>query len=78
MGNADSKWNVVNIGDNTRKSFRYKPSSRLYVSAIAKKMILDFVLVLGYVLSFKKTTNPNVSPIGKRFGFECFGAGDRT
>ena len=31
-----------------------------------------------YVLSFKKTTNPNVSPIGKRFGFECFGAGKRT
>ena len=27
-----------------------------------------------YVTSFKKTTNPNVSPIGKRFGFECFGA----
>ncbi len=22
----------------------------------------------------KQTTNPNVSPIGKRFGFECFGA----
>ena len=32
----------------------------------------------GYLTSFKKTTNPNVSPIGKRFGFECFGAGDRT
>ena len=31
-----------------------------------------------YVWSFKKTTNPNVSPIGKRFGFECFGAGKRT
>jgi len=31
----------------------------------------------GYLTSFKKTTNPNVSPIGKRFGFECFGAGDR-
>ena len=28
----------------------------------------------GYLTSFKKTTNPNVSPIGKRFGFECFGA----
>ena len=27
----------------------------------------------GYLTSFKKTTNPNVSPIGKRFGFECFG-----
>jgi len=26
----------------------------------------------GYLTSFKKTTNPNVSPIGKRFGFECF------
>ena len=25
----------------------------------------------GYLTSFKKTTNPNVSPIGKRFGFEC-------
>ena len=25
-----------------------------------------------YLTSFKKTTNPNVSPIGKRFGFECF------
>ena len=32
----------------------------------------------GYLTSFKKITNPNVSPIGKRFGFECFGAGDRT
>ena len=32
----------------------------------------------AYLTSFKKTTNPNVSPIGKRFGFECFGAGDRT
>ena len=32
----------------------------------------------GYLTSFKKTTNPNVSPIGKRFGFECFGADDRT
>ena len=32
----------------------------------------------GYLTSFKKTTNPNVSPIGKRFGFECLGAGDRT
>ena len=31
-----------------------------------------------YVSSFKKTTNPNVSPIGKRFGFECFGAGGGT
>ena len=31
-------------------------------------------------MSFKKTTNPNVSPIGKRFGFECFGTpkGTRT
>ena len=29
----------------------------------------------GYLTSFKKTTNPNVSPIGERFGFECFGAG---
>lgn len=27
---------------------------------------------------FKKTTNPNVSPIGKRFGLECFGADSRT
>ena len=32
----------------------------------------------AYLTSFKKTTNPNVSPIGKRFGFECFGAGKRT
>ena len=32
----------------------------------------------AYLTSFKKTTNPNVSPIGKRFGFECFGAADRT
>ena len=32
----------------------------------------------GYLTSFKKTTNPNVSPIGKRFGFECFGAPNRT
>ena len=32
----------------------------------------------GYLTSFKKTTNPNVSPIGKRFGSRCFGAGDRT
>ncbi len=32
----------------------------------------------GYLTSFKKTTNPNVSPIGKRFGFECFGADDGT
>ncbi|MDD6478914.1 MAG: hypothetical protein PUF48_03750, partial [Oscillospiraceae bacterium] len=32
----------------------------------------------GYLTSFKKTTNPNVSPIGKRFGFECFGADNRT
>ena len=29
----------------------------------------------AYLTSFKETTNPNVSPIGKRFGFECFGAG---
>ena len=28
----------------------------------------------GYLTSFKKTTNPNVSPIGKRFGSRCFGA----
>ena len=34
------------MGDNMKKSFRYKASSRLYVSAIAKKMILDLVLVL--------------------------------
>ncbi len=27
---------------------------------------------------YKRTTNPNVSPIGKRFGFECFGAADGT
>ena len=35
-----------------------------------------FVLpqIKAYLTSFKKTTNPNVSPIGKRFGFECFGA----
>ena len=32
----------------------------------------------AYLTSFKKTTNPNVSPIGKRFGFECFGASDGT
>ena len=32
----------------------------------------------AYLTSFKKTTNPNVPPIGKRFGFECFGAGNRT
>ncbi len=32
----------------------------------------------SYAVSLSKTTNPNVSPIGKRFGFECFGAGDRT
>lgn len=25
------------------------------------------------VISFRETTNPNVSPIGKRFGLECFG-----
>ena len=43
---------VVNIGDSTRKSFRYTPSSRLYVSAIAKKMILDLVLVLDVFVVF--------------------------
>ena len=32
----------------------------------------------AYLTSSKKTTNPNVSPIGKRFGFECFGADNRT
>ena len=25
----------------------------------------------GYLASFKKTTNPNLSPIGKRFGFNA-------
>ena len=28
----------------------------------------------GYLTSFKKTTNPNLLPIGKRFGPRCFGA----
>ena len=32
----------------------------------------------SYFTSFEKTTNPNILPIGKRFGFECFGAADRT
>ncbi|MBQ8794525.1 MAG: hypothetical protein IJZ63_07295, partial [Clostridia bacterium] len=32
----------------------------------------------AYLTSFKKTTNPNASPIGKRFGFECFGADEGT
>ena len=42
----------MNIGDSTRKSFRYIPSSKLYVSAIAKKMILDLAFVLYVFLVF--------------------------
>ena len=30
------------------------------------------------LIYFKKITNPNVSPIGKRFGPRCFGAGNRN
>ena len=36
------------------------------------------IYFFDYALSLRKTTNPNVSPIGKRFGFECFGAGGGT
>ena len=52
IGSADSKYSVTSIGERTKKSFRYKPSKRLYVSAIAKKMILDLVLVLDVFVVF--------------------------
>ena len=38
----------------------------------------DDALTNTYLLLFKKTINPNLSPIGKRFGFECFGADNGT
>ena len=49
---ADNKYNVISIGESTKKSFRYKPSNRLYVSTIAKKMILNLVLVLDVFVVF--------------------------
>ncbi|MBQ7355315.1 MAG: hypothetical protein IJW62_07345, partial [Clostridia bacterium] len=46
VGNADSKYNVTNIGERTKKSFRYTPNSRLYAARAKKKIILDFAIVL--------------------------------
>ena len=34
------------MGESRRKPFWYNPSNRLYLSAIAKKIILDFLLLL--------------------------------
>ena len=42
VGNADSKYNVTNIGERTKKSFRYTPNSRLYAARAKKKIRPDF------------------------------------
>ena len=57
-------------------SFMYEIHQNEEVSVQSKTLCTD--TNKGYLTSFKKTTNPNVSPIGKRFGFECFGADKRT
>ena len=42
VGSADSKYNVTNIGERTKKSFGYTPNSRLYAARAKKKIRPDF------------------------------------
>ena len=42
VGSTDSKYNVTNIGERTKKSFRYTPNSRLYAARAKKKIRPDF------------------------------------
>ena len=42
VGSTDSKYNVTNIGERTKKSFRYTPNSRLYAAREKKKIRPDF------------------------------------
>ena len=87
------------MGERTRKSLKQNPNIKLYVSAIAKNIILVFVVFISilllcekfiekkkwqyranhpvlpqkktYLTSFKKTTNPNLSPKVKGSGFSA-------
>jgi len=47
----------------------------LATNAITDNIVNDLI---AKVKALNVRINPNVSPIGKSFGFECFGAGDRT
>ena len=59
-------WNEVKLKV-MEELLRLKIEQNPYV----KKKLLQ---TKDYLISCKKTTNPNLSPIGKKFGFECFGA----
>ena len=61
VGNTDSKQNAVKVCERTRKSFRCKPNSRLYVNAIVKKIIFDFVIFISNLLNVR-------NPLKRRSG----------
>ena len=55
-----------------------KPQLQIYQGVFILSIAKAFFPLAKPVVVLRKTTNPNVSPIGKRFGFECFGASDGT
>lgn len=62
---------------NGRKK-KLKKRSRRRKTAVRLISYRRFCINRDYSIWSKYSTNPNVSPIGKRFGFECFGARDGT